>query len=74
VIWYIHVGVALARPPRLDEYRRYAIEADCPYEAEELALQMASHDSVMPVWSKVVGDEEFPDPDHHRGWDTCDAG
>jgi hypothetical protein len=57
VIFYVHVRVALARPPQADETRRYAVEAEDSVQAEEIALQMAACTSVMPVWSKVVGDE-----------------
>ncbi len=69
MIWYVHVGVALARPPEIHEYRRYAVEAPSGLQAKETALLMASCTSTMPVWAKIVGDEEFPDPDHFYGWD-----
>lgn len=57
MIFYVHVQVALSRPPRGDEMRRYAVEAADAVEAELVATQMASCTSVMPVWAKVVGDE-----------------
>lgn len=69
MIFYVHVGVALERPPKIHELRRYAVEARSGIEAKEIALCMACCTSVMPVWAKIVGDEEFPDPDHHAGWD-----
>ena len=58
MIYYVHVGVALVRPPTIQEYRRYAVEARSGLQAKETALQMASCTSVMPVWAKLVGDEE----------------
>lgn len=63
MIFYIHVGVALKRPPAVHEYRRIAVEASGPWEAEKIATQMAACTSVMPVRSLAVGDEEFPDWD-----------
>jgi hypothetical protein len=48
-VHYINIGVALKRPPFVDEYRRYAIAADTRTEAELIALQMAACTSVMPV-------------------------
>lgn len=60
MIWYVHVGVALARPPEIHEYRRYAVEAPSGLQAKEIALLMASCTSVMPVWARLVGDEELP--------------
>jgi hypothetical protein len=53
MIFYIHVGVALHRPPAIHEYRRYAIEAPSGVQAKEIALQMASCTSVMPVWASI---------------------
>lgn len=55
MIYRVDVGVALSRPPKIDEYRTYAIEAGSKVEANILACQMAACTSVMPVWSKVVG-------------------
>lgn len=43
------VGVALDRPPTVDEYRRYVVEAEDPTEATLIALQMAACTSTMPV-------------------------
>jgi hypothetical protein len=60
MIWFVHVGVCLERPPTIQEYRRYAVEARSGLEAKEVALQMACCTSVMPVWAKLVGDEDFP--------------
>jgi len=66
VIFYVHVGVAHSRPPEIHEYRRYAVEGRSMIDAKEAALQMAACTSVMPVWARVVGDEEFP---AYAGWD-----
>jgi hypothetical protein len=67
VIWYVHVGVALSRPPEIHEYRRYAVEARSGLQAKELACLMAACTSVMPVWAKLVGDEDFPHPEDWPG-------
>lgn len=61
MIFYITVGVALARPPAIHEYRRYAVEARSGIQAKETACLMAACTSVMPVWAKITGDEDFPD-------------
>lgn len=57
MIFYVHVAVALTRPPTEMEIRRYAVEAVDENEAELIAAQMASCTSVMPIWSGAVGDE-----------------
>lgn len=49
MIHYITVGVARERPPKTDEYRRYAIYGGTHQEAELTALQMAACTSTMPV-------------------------
>lgn len=49
MIHYVVVGVAMSRPPKTDEYRRYAIYGGTHQEAELVALQMAACTSVMPV-------------------------
>lgn len=55
-VFEVHVGVALARPPRTDEIRKYLIAADRPIEAELLACQWAATGAgvVMPVSSRVI--------------------
>jgi len=55
-VYEIHVGVALKRPPREDEIRKYLIAADRPINAEILACQWAaaSDGVVMPVSSRLV--------------------
>jgi hypothetical protein len=58
VIYYVTIGVALERPPTVDEYRHYAIEAPDHVYASLRAAQMASCRSVMPVSATVTGDEE----------------
>lgn len=50
----VEVGVALRRPPRTDEFRRYAIEASGGNEAELVACQIAQCTSVMATESVVV--------------------
>lgn len=57
------VGVALERPPKIDEYRKIIVvvpmAADCSdiwraeTEAQLMACQIASHSCVMVVYSKV---------------------
>lgn len=51
--WTVTVGVALTRPPTIDEYRRTKVWAANPIEAELIACQVAACTSVMPVWSDV---------------------
>jgi len=55
-VYEVHVGVALRRPPRMDEIRKYLIAADRPLVAELLACQWAaaSDGVVMPVFSRLV--------------------
>ena len=55
-VYEIHVGVALRRPPRTDEIRKYLITADRPLAAELEACQWAaaSPGVVMPVFSRLV--------------------
>lgn len=50
VIFDIAVGVALERPPRIDEFRHVRVEADDETDARLLATQIASCGTVMPVW------------------------
>lgn len=50
MIFDVVVGVALVRPPKIDEFRHVRVEARGMTEAWLLAAQMASHDVVMPVW------------------------
>ncbi len=55
-VYEIHVGVALARPPRTDQIRKSLITAESPLAAELLACQWAgaSVGVVMPVSSRLV--------------------
>lgn len=52
----VEVAVALSRPPREDEWRKYIVEAPTPNEGEQLAQRMAaaSPGVVMPVRSRLV--------------------
>lgn len=59
MIHTIAVGVALFRPPMIDEFRRYEIEAEDDREAQLIACQMATHSCVMPVWSGWPDDVPF---------------
>lgn len=52
------VGVALHRPPRIDQLRAYEVAAGCWDDARLAALQMAACRCVMPVWAGI--DEELP--------------
>jgi hypothetical protein len=61
VIYYVTVGVALKRPPTVQECRKYAVEAEDSMGAMLEALLMASCTSVMPVSATVTGDEEVGD-------------
>ncbi len=59
MIFRVHVGVALHRPPEIHEYRLYLVDAGNEIEALGVALQMAACSSVMPVWGDVI--TEAPD-------------
>jgi len=48
-IFAIEVGVALRRPPTVDEWRRVDVEAASLVEAKLIACQVAACTSVMPV-------------------------
>lgn len=50
----VNVGVALRRPPRIDEYRKYVVRARGRTHALDIALAMAACTSVMPVWAGPV--------------------
>ncbi len=50
MIHHVVVGVALQRPPLIDEFRYYVIEDDSEHDAELTALHMAYRASVMPLW------------------------
>lgn len=52
-VWSVTVGVALKRPPTIDEYRHIKVWAEDGVEAELIACQVAACTSVMPVWSVV---------------------
>ena len=51
MIFAVSVGVALSRPPLIDEFRRYEIDTVSESEAELVACQIAACTSVMPVWA-----------------------
>ena len=50
----VHVGVALTRPPKVDELRRIIVEADTETDAKLLACQIAMCTCVMPVSAEIV--------------------
>ena len=50
----VHVGVALSRPPKVDELRRIIVEADAETDAKLLACQIAMCTCVMPVSAEIV--------------------
>lgn len=52
-VWSVTVGVALTRPPIIDEYRHTKVWAETGLEAELIACQVAACTSVMPVWAVV---------------------
>lgn len=49
VIHFVTIGVALERPPTVQQYRRYALYGGTHQDAELVALQMSACTSVMPV-------------------------
>jgi hypothetical protein len=52
-VWSVTVGVALRRPPVIDEYRHTQVWAETGTEAELIACQVAACTCVMPVFSIV---------------------
>lgn len=58
--YVVEVGVALQRPPRTQQYRKYVIEAENGYAAELAACQWAASSPgvVMPTESVVTDWEE----------------
>lgn len=62
-VYEVHVGVAMSRPPRTDQIRKYLVDADRPLAAELLACQWAgaSDGVVMPVFSRLVVAEPEPE-------------
>lgn len=63
-VFHIAVGVALQRPPLIDEFRYVLVSAGCETEARGIALQITATTSVMPVW------DGWPDDVAHlpEGW------
>jgi hypothetical protein len=59
-VYTVEVGVALRRPPRTDQHRKYVIEAENGHTAELVATQWAgsSPGVVMAVSSLVTDWEE----------------
>jgi len=53
-VYEIVVGVALERPPKVDELRKVLVVANSAVEAELIAQQIAACTSVMPVCSKLI--------------------
>lgn len=51
MIFDVAVGVALERPPRIDEFRLVSVEAVWWPEARLAAAQVSAATSVMPVWT-----------------------
>ena len=47
----VAVGVALSRPPLIDEFRHIQVEAEGLGEARIIACQIAACTSMMPVWT-----------------------
>lgn len=53
-VFEVVVGVALARPPRVDEYRKVLVDAGDAVEATLIAAQIVACTSVMPVSTELV--------------------
>lgn len=64
-VFEVEVGVALTRPPRTHEYRKYLIVASTRQEAELHACWWAatSPGVVMPTSSRIVSYNPDPDDD-----------
>ena len=56
MIFDIAVGVALQRPPRIDEFQHIRVEAGHEQEARLIACQIAYCTGVMPVWDGIPED------------------
>lgn len=66
LIHYVMVGVALERPPKIDQLRAYEIEAASWQEARLTASQMSMHNAIMPVWSGIEEELQFIPDDWFR--------
>lgn len=53
MIYTVIVGVALSRPPKIDEYRKVLVVANGRYEAMLIAAQMSSNTSTMAVYTQI---------------------
>jgi hypothetical protein len=60
-VYSIIVGVALAYPPRVHEYRKIMVEAPNVREAKLVAAQMAACSSTMPVSTELVVNDRDPE-------------
>lgn len=54
MLYTVHVGVALHRPPAVHEWRRVRVAASSDAEARLVACQMAACTSVMPVCAEIT--------------------
>lgn len=54
MIYTVTVGVALQRPPKIDEYRKIVVQADTDTDALLLACQIATCTSIMAVTAKIT--------------------
>lgn len=59
-VYEVIVGVALERPPKVDELRKVLVVANSAVEAELIAQQIAACTSVMPVCSRLIGSSAGP--------------
>jgi hypothetical protein len=68
VIYAVEVGVALARPPRVDAVKYVLVEAESQVAARLLACQIAAADPrvVMPVSDEIV---DLPGASTTRAWE-----
>lgn len=60
------VGVALERPPRIDQLRCYTIEAETFLDARITVLHMAARGAIMAVWDGISEDVPFLPPELFR--------
>lgn len=66
LIHYVMVGVALERPPKIDQLRAYEIEAASWEDARLDALLISYHNSVMPCWAGIEEELQFIPDDWFR--------
>jgi hypothetical protein len=55
-VYTVALGVALRRPPRIDEFRKVTVTANGPADAQLIAAQISSCTCAMVVWAGTPDD------------------